>query len=115
MQAIAPALLQPVTIGSRAYVLRELMPTQDKVDIKSSTPNSTELEPLARDLGFLVAWSELRSSGRDGSATIDELIAFAGKRRWRESVIDYAEHYQKTAWRDWERFREVYDDGAFRQ
>ena len=114
MQAIAPAFLEPVTIGSHAYVLRELMPTQDKIDFKSSRPSAEELDLLARDLGFLIAWSDLRSSGRQGSATIDQLIAFAEKRRWRESVLDYAEHYQKTAWCDWERFREAYDDGAFR-
>jgi uncharacterized protein (DUF2252 family) len=113
MQAIAPALLQATTIGSRAYVLRELMPTQDKLDLDAWDGRMAGLELLARDLGFVVAWSELRSGGRGGSATIDELISFAAKRRWAESVVDYAEHYQELAWSDWKRFRTAYQDGAF--
>jgi len=80
MQAIAPALLQATTVGSRAYVLRELMPTQDKLDLDAWDGRMTGLDLLARDLGFVVAWSELCSAGRDGSATIDELISFAAKR-----------------------------------
>ena len=114
MQAIAPALLQGVTIDARHYVLRELMPTQDKLDLEASSRHQAQLDLLARDLGFLVAWSELRSSGRDGSATIDELISLASKHRWRASVVDYSEHYQVQAGRDWERFREAYRDGALR-
>jgi uncharacterized protein (DUF2252 family) len=113
MQAIAPALLQATTVGSRAYVLRELMPTQDKLDLDAWDGRMAGLDLLARDLGFVVAWSELRSGGRDGSATIDELISFAGKRRWAESVVDYAEHYQEQAWSDWKRFRTAYKDNAF--
>jgi hypothetical protein len=112
MPPITLALLQPVTIGSRAYVLRNLC-RQDKVDLKSSTPSASDLEIL-RDLGFLTAWSQLRSSGREGSATIDELSAFAEKRRWRDSVGDHAEHYKRQHGATGNVF-EAYDDGAFRQ
>src|SRR5206468_7016333 len=62
MQAIAPALLQAVTIDSRPYVLRELMPSQDKLDLQAWRGADTDLELLAHDLGFVLAWSELRSS-----------------------------------------------------
>jgi uncharacterized protein (DUF2252 family) len=113
MQAIAPALLQATTIGSRPYVLRELMPTQDKLDLDAWDGRMAGLDLLARDLGFVVAWSELRSGGRDGSATIDELRSFAAKRRWAEAVLDYAEHYQEQAWSDWKRFRTAYRDNVF--
>jgi uncharacterized protein (DUF2252 family) len=112
MQAIAPALLRAVTIGSRPYVLRELMPTQDKLDLDAWSGKGAPLDLLARDLGFLLAWSELRSGGRDGSAKADELIVFAHKRRWRRSVVDYAEHYRQTAWRDWKHFHTAYKDHA---
>ena len=111
-QAIAPAFLQPVSIGSRSYVLRELMPTQDSVDLREPNVDLAALEVLARDLGALVAWSELRSGGRDGSATIDELSAFARRRPWRRSLTNYAEHYADISWRYWKLFREAYRDGA---
>jgi len=114
MQAISPALLHPVSIGSKSYVLRELMPSEDKLDLKEWKGKPGDLAMLARDLGFLLAWSELRSGGRQGSATIDELIAFGADRKWRRSVLDYAEHYQGVASRDWKTFRAAYRDGAFR-
>jgi uncharacterized protein (DUF2252 family) len=112
MQAIVPALLQAVTISSRPYVLRELMPTQDDLDLSTWNGKKVPLEFLMRDLGFLVAWSELRSGGRDGSATADELIAFAAERRWRKRVLDWAQEYQAVVVRDWKRFRRAYKDKA---
>ncbi len=111
MQAIAPAFLHAVTIGSRSYVLRELMPSQDKVDLEAPV-RKAQLELLVRDFGLLVASSELRSSGRDGSATTDELISFAQKRRWRKAILEYAEHYREKAWHDWGQFRAAYRDKA---
>jgi uncharacterized protein (DUF2252 family) len=108
IQAVTPALLQAVSMDSRPFVLRELMPSQDKLDLESWRGTSAGLDVLAYDLGFLVAWSELRSGGRDGSATIDELIAFAEKKKWQRSVIDYAQHYHEVAWRDWASFRDAY-------
>jgi uncharacterized protein (DUF2252 family) len=112
MQAVAPALLQVVAIDSEPFVLRELMPTQDKLDLQGWKGELPPLESLARDMGFLVAWSELRSSGRNGSATIDELITFGTKHKWRNAVLAYAEEYQGITERYWEQFREAYDDGA---
>jgi len=112
MQAIAPALLHPVIVDSEPYVLRELMASQDKLDLRAWNGNEPLFEALARDLGFLVAWSELRSSGREGSATIDELMAFAARRRWRKAVLGWAEEYEGVAERDWKEFREAYQDNA---
>lgn len=107
MQAVTPALLQAVMLDSRPFVLRELMPTQDKLDLGQWKGSLEYLELLARDLGSLVAWSELRSGGRQGSATTDELIAFAERRKWQRAVLEYAEHYQEVAWRDWQVFRDA--------
>jgi uncharacterized protein (DUF2252 family) len=112
MQAVSPAFLHPVSIDGKPYVLRELMPTEDKLDIKHWRGAVEGLNLLARDLGFLVAWSELRSGGRNGSATIDELIEFGEHKKWRNSVLEYAEHYLKIAWSDWKAFRGAYHDGA---
>src|SRR5207302_682613 len=95
----------------KSYVLRELMPTQDKLDLHG-WKGECQLDRLARDLAFLVGWSELRSSGREGSATIDELSDFAKQGRWRKSVVTYAEDYQQTSWQDWKEFRKACRDNA---
>ena len=50
----------------------------------------------------------------DGSAPTDELIDFAGRKKWRRAIGAYAEDYSEVAWRDWRRFRDAYRDGDFR-
>jgi uncharacterized protein (DUF2252 family) len=112
VQAIAPALLQAVSIEGKPFVLRELMPTQDKIDFTKIAASQEELDVLARDAGLIVGWSELRSGGRDGSATIDELQAFSQRRKWRSSLLDYATQYAAVVRRDWRTFREAYLDDA---
>ena len=114
MQAVTPALLHAASIGTKSYVLRELMPSQDKLDLATLGERSDQLDSLARDLGFLVAWAELRSSGRDGSATIDELAAFSRRQRYRRLIVDHARWYAQTAWKDWAAFREAYRGNAIR-
>jgi len=114
VQAISPAFLDAVSMGGKSYILRELMPTEDKIDLKAWKDASDRLVTLAGDLGCLVAWGELRCSGRDGSATTDELIEFAHHKKWRRSAIDYAEHYEDVAWDDWKQFREAYRSGVFK-
>lgn len=112
VQAIAPALLRSVAIEDRAYVLRELMPTQDKVALRTSRSTLAEFEHLAKDVGCVVGWDELRSSGRGGSATADDLARFAERRKWRKVVLNYAEDYVAVVFRDWKAFREAYRDRA---
>jgi uncharacterized protein (DUF2252 family) len=112
-QAISPALLEEVSIGSRSYVLRELMPTTDKIDLDEVRRKPAQLDALTRNLGRLTAWSALRSSGRAGAAAADELIAFAEASRWQRSVIEYAQHYREIVCADWKQYREAYRDGAF--
>ena len=112
MQAITPALLHAASIGAKSYVLRELMPSQDKLDLAALDGRRGLLDMLAQDLGFLVAWAELRSSGRDGSATVDELIEFSQRQRYRRLIVDHARWYAQTAQSDWKVFREAYRDKA---
>jgi len=99
-----------VILNRESFVLRELMPSQDKIDFAGIRNATTELPCLAADFGALLAWAQLRSSGRDGSAIIDDLIAFAEKERWKRDVLDYAEQYAQVVWSDWKEFRSAFGD-----
>jgi hypothetical protein len=46
-------------------------------------------------LGYVVAWSQLRSSGRKGSANADALINFAQDNQWHKEVLEYAQNYSQ--------------------
>ncbi len=99
MQAVGPAFLTPVSIGGRSFTLRELQPSADKLDLAATRPDAAALEQVLWSMGELTAWSQLRSAGRGGSATIDDLIAFAA------NAPRNNDHFRRLAAlsRDWAR------------
>lgn len=104
MQAISPALLHPESVGRRGYVLREIQPTNDRLRIEDAKEKWREVPSTAVVMGEVTAWAQLRSSGRDGSATADDLIAFATADSWKKPLIDYARRYAKQVERDHQMF-----------
>ena len=103
VQAIPPAFLRPVEFEGEWWALRELMPSEDRVEISKAT-NRKFSEHVA-SLGQVVAWGHLRSGGRYGSATLDELIHFGELHAWRSRLVRYAMDYAARVRKDWESFR----------
>lgn len=101
MQAVSMAFLQPVTMGKTAYVLRGLQPSEDRVAFEHWNGKLRRLEGVMRVMGEIVAWGQLRSSGRDGSATIDELIDFGRQEKWSKPLLAAAEHCSEQVEKDW--------------
>ena len=107
MQAISPALLQAVSIRGRAFVLRELQPTEDRLALEHWHGRLGRLRKVMITIGHLVAWAQLRSSSRSGSAPADELIEFAHRPRWRRALLRSGRAYAAVVVRDWRTFRRV--------
>jgi hypothetical protein len=61
----------------------------------------------------LAAWAQLRSSGRDGSAIADTLIAFGARRDWRGPIVELAAAGAAQVAADWQAYCAGYDRGAF--
>jgi hypothetical protein len=57
-------------------------------------------------MGRLLAWDQLRSTGRQGSAIADELIAFGGERDLRKGMVDLAVQCTRRVVADWKDYRE---------
>ena len=104
LQASPPALLSAIELPGQSYVLRELQPSNDKIDLTALGSQSKKLTAFVQTLGEVVAWGHLRSSGRQGSAIADELIAFAHDRTWQAEILTYAQHYQAQVRRDYQSF-----------
>jgi uncharacterized protein (DUF2252 family) len=96
LQASPPALLN---------VLRELQPTNDKIDLTQLIASPKRTQQLIQTLAELVAWGHLRSSGRQGSAIADELIAFAQDPSWQTELLTYAHHAHHQNQADYQAFR----------
>ena len=104
MQCWTPRRLGAVTVDGRSYVVRTLQPTEDRLNW--ANPDSLDIPELQRALGALLAWTHLRSGGRDGSAIADTLIAFGSDRGWLAPFVDYACGVSERCVADWQAYRD---------
>jgi uncharacterized protein (DUF2252 family) len=104
IQGTSPALLFPVVIGKTPYVLRELQPSEDRVDLDNWQGKLRRLETVIQTMAEVVAWSQLRSTGRQGSAIADDLIGFAGAPEWQDGLLRYAKLYADQVETDYKEF-----------
>lgn len=93
MQYITPMLLSTTVFRGDSYVIQELQPVKDSINFKMIRDDYRDLYQVIDDMGMLMASSQLRSGGMQGSATIDELIAFGKAENWQKPLVDYAFSY----------------------
>jgi uncharacterized protein (DUF2252 family) len=104
LQAISPAFLQTLKIDNLDCVMRELQPHEDKIEWEDEDYGFKKIRNSIATIGEVVAWAQLRSSGREGSANADELIEFAQQDRWQKQLLEYAKHYSSQVEKDWQEF-----------
>jgi uncharacterized protein (DUF2252 family) len=112
VQSISMAFLTPLVIGKTSYVLRGLQPSEDRVALDQWNGDFARLEAVVATMGQLVAWGQLRSSARGGSATVDELIDFWAKRDRMRRLVSLALECRAQVERDWQDYCRGYDGGA---
>jgi uncharacterized protein (DUF2252 family) len=113
VQAVSPALLQPLRLGRRSYILRELQPSEDRLALAPVRDERDRLGTAHCVMAEVIAWGQLRSGGHHGSATADEWIAFGHQRSWANPLFDFTRWYADIVRGYWKEFSEAYDDGAF--
>lgn len=116
MQAVSMAFLQPIVEGTKSsstpYVLRGLQPSEDRVNLDVKRTSLDQIRGVTDEMGQLMAWAQLRSSGRQGSAIADALIDFGGSAKsWRKDLMAAAHQCTAQAVKDWKDYCEAYDAG----
>ncbi len=111
MQAVPPALLQAVLLNRHPYILRDLQPSHDRLSLDQWNGKSRRLEKAIGTAGDVVAWAQLRSGGRQGSAIADELIDFGREDWWQQELVAYARFYATRVESDYEEYCKAYDAG----
>lgn len=110
-QESPPALLHPVMVNGKSYVLRELQPTADRVNLSETEGKVKRLKKVLNTMVRVTAWGQMRSSGRQGSAIADEFIDFAANaEQWHKPLIGYAQSYAAKVEEDYQVFRSVASD-----
>jgi uncharacterized protein (DUF2252 family) len=114
-QAVSQAFLRAVTVNGQPFVLRGLQPSEDKLDLAKAHGDHHLLEKVLVNMGQIVAWGQLRSGGRNGSAIADELIEFGRRSDWQGQLLQISRDCAVQAQADWASFAAAYDDGYFRK
>jgi uncharacterized protein (DUF2252 family) len=107
------AFLQPVMIDHASYVLRELQPTEDRVSLDGAKQSLVDIKKVIASMGNMVAWGQLRSSGRQGSAIADELIDYAMGKKWKDKLLESSHDFANQTLQDAATFASAFDDGEF--
>jgi uncharacterized protein (DUF2252 family) len=94
-------------------VLRELQPREDRLNLQKMHHTFRSLEESIVTMGTLLAWAQLRSSGRRGAASADSLDGYASDDQWSRPLITYAESYARRVSGDFKAFRTAWKDGLF--
>jgi uncharacterized protein (DUF2252 family) len=111
MQAVDHAFLQAVKLGGISCILRGLQPSEDRVAIGEWGRKLARLEEVVATMGHILAWDQLRASGRAGSASADELIAFAQRDDWAAEMQSTATELTLVTQRQWHVFAEASNAG----
>lgn len=115
MQAVSMAFLHPIVGPKASYVLRGLQPSEDRVMLDVHRTRLGDISGVIAEMGQLMAWAQLRSSGRQGSAIADALIDFGtSPKPWRRDLLDAAHQCAAQVVKDWEVYSEAYDAGVFK-
>ena len=108
-QAIPPALLGFVKIRDRGYVIKELEPAADRVNLAALGGKSAALLDVVRTMAETVAWAHLRSCGRFGADSVEELADFIGRVQWRDTITRSASAAHSLVTQQWRNYSVDYD------
>jgi hypothetical protein len=98
------AFLHSVKLAGVPFVLKALQPSEDKIAMGEWCRTLDRLKDVAATMGRILAWDQLRASGRSGSASADDLIAFAQRDDWAAGMLDAATEMTLTTQQQWKIF-----------
>lgn len=107
VQPAPPALLAAIDFNGGSYLLRELQPTQDKIELKIDQISLNQLEKLIETISQVVAFAHLHSSGKMGAVIDRDLIQFGQNLGWHQELLNYATNYARQVRVDYQDFRKA--------
>jgi len=113
MQNVSPALLHATVFKEEPYLLKQMQPTEDKINFELIKDRPAEIDKAINDMAVLSASAQLRSSGRQGSAIADELIAYGQNDQWHDAILNYALQYTSQVKKDYKEFLTGYRKGIY--
>jgi uncharacterized protein (DUF2252 family) len=110
VQSVSPALLAAIEFDGSSYLLRELQPSEDKIDFKAGKISLPQLEKLIDTMGEVTAYAHLHGSGKFGAMVARDLINFGRNLEWQQEVLIYADRYARQVQLDYQDFCKATQD-----
>ena len=114
MQAVDHAFLHPVNLGGLPCIMKGLQPSEDRVSIGEWGKKLDRLKEVVATMGRILAWDQLRASGRSSAASADELIAFARRGDWAAEMLEVASMMTQVTSQQWQEFSDYKGSQAAR-
>jgi uncharacterized protein (DUF2252 family) len=108
MQAMSPALLAAVPLNARSFILKELQPSTDKLDLEGARGKLRNLTDVVQDMARLTAWAQLRGAARYGAAPPDDLMKFGARTDWHAPLLRIARAAAQRNIEQWKAYRDEY-------
>ncbi len=109
-QYVAPAWLHAFTFKEKDFVVKEMQPMQDRMELSLCKGKKKKLAAILNTMARLNAAAQLRSSGRQGSSTADDLIAFAADAaQWHPRLLHYAQSMAGRVLRQYDQYLKAYE------
>jgi uncharacterized protein (DUF2252 family) len=110
-QESPPAMLSAI-VPTPSYVLRELQPSNDKIELRTVKDKPKRLTHLITAMAQVTAWGHLRSSGRNGSANADQLKQWATTApQWRSNLLTWTHQTTRQIQTDYHTFTQAWERG----
>ncbi|MGO9931644.1 MAG: DUF2252 family protein [Steroidobacteraceae bacterium] len=112
MQAISPALLHAVNVKKQPFVLKELQPSIDRLDLGRWHTKPHRLAQSVEVMGHVAAWAHLRGCGQHGAASAQALQVYVRAKRWSREADRLAQVAAGRMHRAWQVYCKDYDAGV---
>ncbi|TKT87988.1 DUF2252 domain-containing protein [Dyadobacter frigoris] len=102
MQNVSPPVLETLIYKHKPFVLKKLQPQADMMNLKLCKGNIQKLLEVIETFAEISASAHLRATGRFGSGTTDELIAFfQTSSDWKSRLLKYSKKYAEQVRQDY--------------
>jgi uncharacterized protein (DUF2252 family) len=113
LQNVPAALLSTTVFRRESFIIQELQPVKDTIKFKVLKEDYRDMYQVIDDMAALTASAQLRSSGMQGSGTIDDLMAFGNDQAWQEKVIAYGHGYAQKVKKYYRQYLRDFKAGKF--
>lgn len=111
LQSSPARSLSVLDVGGNAHVLRDLVPSEDHIDLAHTDWKKQHLRNVIEDMARLTAWAHLRGAQWRGSAPAGLLRAFGRRKGWRTPLARLAGDAALQAAADFDEFRSAWVAG----